>query len=125
MVEYRSPTVVFERELFDSDAFADLSGAAVKILVWFYKKRQMEHGKASKKNDNWTIKNNGQIEFPYKEAARIGITPRVFSTRLRELEAHGFLKQNVKGRGGQRQKAKYILMTDWRKWKAGKDPWAN
>ena len=99
-----------------SEAFRNLSDAAIKMLLIFLSKRQVE-GTKHKDRERWTIVNNGRIEFTYAEGACWGINPKVFRSRLVELHRRGFIRQNCPGGGNSRTPATYFLTSDWRKWK--------
>ena len=46
---------------------------AILVYFDFLRKRQMEPVKRSKRSDDWIIKNNGEIVYPYTEAEHKGI----------------------------------------------------
>lgn len=56
--------------------------------------------KRSKRSDEWIIKNNGEIVYPYSEAEHKGIGRREFRNAIDELTEKGFLDIAHQGSGG-------------------------
>lgn len=87
------------------------------MLVYFdfLRKRQMEPVKRSKRSDEWTIKNNGEIVYPYTEAEHKGVGRREFRNAIDELIEKGFLDIAHQGSGGRSgDMTKYFLDSRWK-----------
>ena len=67
------------RRLIMSGAFLGLRGAACKVMLIFLTKcvPAKPETKSRSKRD-WIIRNNGQIQFTYREARRYGFSRRTF-----------------------------------------------
>ena len=86
------------------------------MLVYFdfLRKRQMEQVKRSKRSDDWIIRNNGEIVYPYSEAEKKGIGRREFRNAIDELIEKGFLDITHRGSGGRSgDMTKYFLDDRW------------
>lgn len=107
--------VVLKVDLMESDAFLNLSGAAVKVLLFFLKKRQIE--KSGKKgHERVIIKNNGIIEFTFREAKnKYKISYPRFSRAIDNLIKNGFLEITKRGTIGRKEANFYFLSERWRK----------
>ncbi len=85
------------------------------VYLDFLRKRQMEPIKRKKRSDEWFIRNNGEIVYPYKEAAKKGIGRREFRNAIDELIAKGFLDITHQGSGGRAgDMTKYFLDDRWK-----------
>ena len=84
-----SDGIFINRQLYKSEAWVSLRGAAPKIYLLFLDKRQIEMvGRKGK----YRVVNDGKIEFTYKEAKRRGFSKDVFGRGIKELCAKGFLR---------------------------------
>ncbi len=90
----------FDKNLLRSPAFRSLKKWAMIVYLDFLRKRQMEPVKRAKRSDEWIIKNNGEIVYPYAEAEKKGIGRREFRNAIDELIDKGFLDINHRGSGG-------------------------
>ncbi len=90
----------FEKELLRSPAFRSLNKWSMLVYFDFLRKRQMEPVKQAKRSDEWIIKNNGEIVYPYSEAEHKGIGRREFRNAIDELMEKGFLDIAHLGSGG-------------------------
>jgi hypothetical protein len=62
-----------EKGLLRSSVFRSLNKWSLLVYFDFLSKRQMEPVKRSKRSDDWFIKNNGEIVYPYSKAEHKGI----------------------------------------------------
>ena len=105
----------FEKDLLRSTAFRTLNKWAILVYLDFLRKRQMERVKRSKRSDDWIIKNNGEIVYPYSEAEKKGIGRREFRNAIDELLEKGFLDITHQGSGGRSgDMTKYCIDVRWK-----------
>lgn len=83
--QFKGRFIMVEHLMMDSPAFQDLSGEAVKVLLFLCKKHNGE--------------NNGAIGFTVREAAKVTGTKNnnTGGKRLQELADHGFIVSTFKG----------------------------
>ena len=106
-----------DRKLPKSRAFLSLRRVALLVLVIFHTKCQMVEVKRRGREDDWIIKNNGEIEFTYLEAERkYRISKKSFSKALDQLVEKGFIDVEHAGAAFQGDKSKYSLSDRWRKY---------
>ena len=75
----------------------------------------MEPVKHSKRSDEWVIRNNGEIVYPYAEAEKKGIGRREFRNAIDELIEKGFLDITHQGSGGRSgDMTRYHIDERWR-----------
>ena len=87
------------------------------VYLDFLRKRQMEPVKRAKRSDEWTIKNNGEIVYPYNEAEHKGVGRREFRSAIDELIEKGFLDIAHQGSGGRSgDMTKYFLDNRWKEY---------
>jgi hypothetical protein len=85
------------------------------VYLDFLRKRQMEPVKRSKKSDDWIIKNNGEIVYPYTEAVHKGIGRREFRNAIDKLIEKGFLDITHQGSGGRSgDMTRYFIDDRWK-----------
>lgn len=83
----------------------------------FLRKRKMERVKRAKRVDEWFIRNNGEIVYPYSEAEKKGINRRAFRNAIDELIEKGFLDITHQGSGGRAgDMTRYYLDDRWKKY---------
>ncbi|WLE95203.1 MAG: hypothetical protein QTN59_10940 [Candidatus Electrothrix communis] len=71
--------------------------------------------KDAKRSDDWIIRNNGEIVYPYAEAVNKGIGRREFRNAIDELMNKGFLDITHHGSGGRSgDMTKYFLADRWK-----------
>jgi hypothetical protein len=107
----------FERDLILSKAFQELKTASAhKVLAIFFTKRQFEQiGRKGK--GNWTIKNNGVIEFTYKEASqKYNLSASTFRNAVDVLMNKGFIDIATSSYGIYKAKTLYSISNRWRKY---------
>jgi hypothetical protein len=74
----------------------------------------MEKIKRTRRSDDWIIKNNGEIVYPYSEAEKRGIGRREFRNSIDELIGKGLLDITHQGCGGSsRDMTKYYIDNRW------------
>lgn len=117
------PGIYMEPDLLDSDAFADLTGSEFRVLLRFYRKRQIPKKRKSKKLCVDEIVNNGKIIFTYTEAAEMGIPKTSFTRSLDGLLARGFIDITHTGQGLYRSASTYAISDRWKHY--GTDKFVN
>jgi hypothetical protein len=110
----RPKGIYLEPGWIDSKAFMDLSGTAVKVLIWFMRRRQMEKlGRTGK--ESWSVANNGAIVFTYAEAEKkFGLTRTRFSRALNQLIELGFIDIAYHGGGLMGDCTLYAISDRWK-----------
>jgi hypothetical protein len=109
-----SQKVVFDRLMFKSTCFMNLTSTAKTVLLLFYCRRKLSkvgrHGKGK-----WVVTNNGQILFPYSEAEKkFGIKKSTFARAITQLIEHGFIDINHHGGGMLGDASTYWISERWR-----------
>jgi len=85
------------------------------VYLDFLRKRQMEKIKRHRRSDEWVIKNNGEIVYPYSEAEHKRIGRREFRNAIDELIEKGFLDIAHQGSGGRSgDMTRYFIDDRWR-----------
>jgi hypothetical protein len=124
-----APGTWFERDVFTSRAYLELTGFAPQLLVLFLAKRQI--------NSDKIVMNKNDITMTYLELENIyhrhevhgqevvrdnlprGISrPRIVRA-IDILLAHGFIRIVRRGGAYQQDKTVYGLVEDWRFWRPG------
>lgn len=113
-----SSLIVFERCLFESQAFRGLSGTAKTVYFDFRLKCQLTKLKTPHgRKKEWVITNNGKIQYCYSEAQKRGITRPRFQRAIDELVQKGFIDIHHSGQGGRKgDKSLYGISDRWRAW---------
>ena len=113
----RQNIIWIERGLIDSEAFCSLrTTASYVVLMVFLSKRQMVKQRTAKRQQ-WTIANNGEIVFTYKEAEQeYGISPARFTKALDELIDKGFIDIAGQGMGVHKVETHFSISKRWRKY---------
>jgi len=105
----------FDKNIPRSSAFRSLSKWALLVYLDFLVRRQMEPVKSNKRSDDWIIKNNGEIVYPYSEAVKKEIGRREFCNAIDELIDKGFLDITHQGSGGRSgDMTKYFIDDRWK-----------
>jgi hypothetical protein len=106
----RGQNIWVERCLIQSKAFQTLT----KVLMIFLTKRQCERlGRRGK--EQWTIKNNGEITFTYKEAEnKYRIAGTAFRNAIHKLVEKGFIDIAATGMGVHKVTTFYSISDRWR-----------
>lgn len=112
--DYINPNFWIERRLARSKVCLSLTATAYKVLMIFFTKRQCEQvGRKGK--EQWTIKNNGEITFTYKEAKnKYGFSESAFRCAIDELISKGFIDIAASGVGVHKVTTKYSISDRWR-----------
>ena len=105
-----------EDPLVKSKAFQQLNGSAIKVLMLFMLRRKMKRMGPRKGKEKWIIYNNGEIIFPYAEAAKkYSLNASTFARAIDALVAYGFLDITHSGGGLMGDCTKYAVSDRWRK----------
>jgi hypothetical protein len=105
----------FEKNIPRSSAFRSLSKWALLVYLDFLVRRQMEPVKRAKRSDDWIVKNNGEIVYPYTDAEHKGIGRREFRNAIDDLIEKGFLDITHQGSGGRSgDMTKYFIDIRWK-----------
>lgn len=104
-----------ERRLIESKAFRALkTTASYVMLMVFMSKRQMEKGTLGRRK-GWVIRNNGKIEFTYKEGEKkYDISGDRFDRALDELIYKGFIDIERTGMGVHKVTTLYRISDRWK-----------
>ncbi len=109
--------VYFPADLLTSEAFRSLSKWSYRTFFGFMQKRVMKKNKHKSRSDSYSITNNGEIVFTYREAKKIGIGEREFRNSIDELIDKGFLDIARYGKGGRSGEATLYFIDDrWKKY---------
>jgi len=104
-------------EVIESPAFRDLGATAIKVFLDLLLKRKMgERRVGPKRKPQWTVLNDGQIVYPYKEAQERGISPPAFTRAIDDLVDHGFIDIRKSGAGLLKTPTLYGFSERWRDW---------
>ncbi len=103
-----------EKRLIMSAAFAALKRpSAFRVLLIFLTKRQVARVGYGRYKE-WTISNNGEIQFTYREAKKkYGISSGTFRAAIDELRDKGFIDIAESGAGLYRSKNRYTISDRW------------
>lgn len=105
----------FDKDLLRSSAFRSMKKWSILVYLDFLRKRQMTPVKRSKRSNEWFIKNNGEIVYPYTEAEHKGIGRREFRNAIDELMEKGFLDIAHQGSGGRSgDMTRYFIDDRWK-----------
>jgi hypothetical protein len=111
----KNKTIWLDNKVRRSPAFRSLSKWSILVYLDFLSKRQMEKRKDAKRSDEWIIRNNGEIVYPYAHAEKNGIGRREFRNAIDELMSKGFLDITHHGSGGRAgDMTKYFLDDRWK-----------
>lgn len=106
-----------EREIINSPALRSLGKWSLLVCLDFLYKRQMEKKIRNRRANDWIIKNNGEIVYPYSEAQKKGIGPREFRNAIDELIEKGFLDITHHGSGGRSgDMTRYYIDDRWKEY---------
>jgi len=111
----KGQNIWFPRALIESKAYAAIKIAtAHRVLAIFFTKRQFESfGRKGK--EQWTIKNNGEITFTYREAKnKYRISESAFGDAINELVEKGFIDIASTGMGVHKVTTLYSISDRWR-----------
>ena len=109
-----SNRMFIEKELVTSRAWLDLGPMSPQVYLVFRVKCQVWRPKGTR---TYTITNNGQLEFSYREANRkFGVTPPRFRRVIDDLLDHGFIDITGTGMGVHKVLTTYAISERWRSW---------
>jgi hypothetical protein len=97
-----------DRSLLKSEMFRGLTKTAILVLCDFHAMKQVK-GRGTR----WSLLNNGELVYPYREAQKRGISPSAFMHAIDQLIERGFLYVAEQGGGLKGHTSKYGLSTDW------------
>jgi hypothetical protein len=105
-----------ESEILWNDGFRKLTASEIHIYFVFKMKCRIVYTKESKKTKVpvGTIKNNGQIIFPYEDAPKIGFSEATFKRAIDHLVELGFL--DIARPGALYRPTLYSISERWRKY---------
>jgi len=107
----------FDKNLLRSSTFRSLKKWSLLVYMDLLRKRQMEQVKRAKRSNDWIIRNNGEIVYPYAEAEQKKIGRREFRNAIDELIKKGFLDITHQGSGGRAgDMTKYFLDDRWKEY---------
>jgi len=109
----KSDNVFFSRILLKSKPYLKLSGSSIKILNFFFMKRQVKKLKTNR-SESWMITNNGEIIFTYIEALKLGFTRPKFKRAIDQLIECGFIDIEHHGGGLMKDCSKYAISNRWK-----------
>ena len=101
------------KDLSRSKAYWKLTGLAPKVLTELYRRRVMKNI-GTDDDPDWTVYNNGAIEFRETEARKFGATRKTLRRAFRQLGEHGFVTK-TRGGGRDRLPCRFFLSRKWRK----------
>ena len=106
----------FEREVFESPAWRELTPTAMRVYFQFMLKRKLERVKYPRDGKKFRQTNNGEIEFTYKEAKdKHEISEGTFREALERLIEVGLIDIAESGAGLYKHKTLYGISERWRK----------
>ena len=104
--------IYIERDIFESDAYWDLTGAAPQVYMVFLMKRILSD-KAFGKDKARIVANNGEITYTYLEALNNHWIPKSNFLRARDQLIKVGLIEIVED-GGCHHTTKYAISNNWR-----------
>ena len=108
----RTRGIYIERDILESDAYWDLTGAAPQVYMVFRMKRVFSD-KCFGKNKARIVVNNGEIIYTYLEARKNHRIPKSNFLRARDqLIKVGFIE--IAEDGGCHHTTKYAISNNWR-----------
>lgn len=114
-----SEYIWFERELIKSKAYRSLTKNELLVYQDFLCKRQMvkDPKKPGRAKTTFSVINNGEIVYPYKEAVSKGFHETTFRNSLIGLINKGFLDINHRGSGTKKGDMTTFFLSDrWREY---------
>ena len=114
--KYRNGPMYVDRQLIRSRPWLELTSAAPQVYLLFRARAQVAKVKrGNMKRNPWKVINNGEIQFPYIDAARdFGISSKRFARALSQLVEKGFLDIEHHGGGCEGDATRYALSERWR-----------
>lgn len=109
----KSDSVHFSKVMLRSEPYLKLSGSSIKVLNFFFMKRQMKKTNP-RRSSEWSIINNGEIVFTYGEAVKLGFTRPKFQRAIDQLVMFGFIDIEHRGGGLMGDFSKYSISSRWK-----------
>ena len=122
----------FEREMFTSRAYLELTGFASQLLVLFLAKRDIDKERKVRNKNSITMTYIELENFYQRREANLkgsrqyeksnlpkGISRPRITRAIEKLLAHGFIKIVHRGGAYHQDKTIYALTDDWRLWRPG------
>jgi len=104
-----------DREVLKSPAFWCLTGCAPQVYMAFLTRCRKMKAKGSKKHSPWTILNNGELVFSYRQAkALFGVSKDRFTHALDQLVEAGLIDIRHSGGGMEADASHYGISDRWR-----------
>ncbi len=100
-----------DNQLLASVVFRQLTKTSLLALHTFMKKKRVRRPSRGR---NWVVINNGEIQFTYREAEKMGISRASFMRAIDQLSQLGFLYVKKQGSGLQGDCSLYGISTEWR-----------
>ena len=114
MKHERERRICIPRALIESDAFAQLTGQAPRVVLLFYAKRTYKNTGTENK-PKWT-ETTGEITFAYQQARLFyHISAARFTHAIGQGIRFGFIDRTKTGGGAEGDPAKYRVSDRWRK----------
>jgi hypothetical protein len=114
-VAKQGAVIVLEQRLVKSPVWLSLSGTAKTVYLLFRTKCKMGRPPGKPGKRDWTILNNGELVFTYREASsKYEITASRFRRALDELIGRGFIDVEATGMGVQKVTTVYAVSDRWR-----------
>jgi hypothetical protein len=111
----KNTVIVLEQRLVKSDVWLSLSRTAKDVYLIFRTKCKMGSPPGKPGKRDWTVLNNGELVFTYREArGKYGITASRFRRGLDELIEKGFIDVEATGMGVQKVTTLYAVSDRWR-----------
>ena len=104
--------IFIEREILESDAYWDLTGAAIQVYMVFLMKRVLSD-KSFGKDKARIVANNGEITYTFVEARKNHKIPKSTFLRARDQLIRAGLIEIVED-GGCHHTTKYSISNNWR-----------
>ncbi len=103
-----------ERDLFESDAFWALKGAAPQMLIYLLGKRIFPKSRKGR-----VCVNENELTLSYIELQKLGVTQPRATRGFDEMLAKGFIELKHQGGGYQKDQSIYSLSSKYLFWKKG------
>lgn len=107
--------IVIETKLIKSKAWLNLNGTAKAVYLIFRTKCRMEKVRRQTGREPWSIANDGEIVFTYREAeSKYKITQPRFSRAIDSLIEKGFIDIAKPGKPVAKEATLYAISERWR-----------
>lgn len=104
-------------ELLHSEAYKELTySPALKVLNFFHEKIRFQVNKERRGKKKYTVVNDGEIDFTYREALFRGLASHKFRKALVELHRLGFIEVKKPGSALKGDWSVFRLSDRWREY---------